>query len=254
MADICLSAADWCFYRETYVPEEYYRRLAALGIAAAEMVDPARMPAARAAGMPLLTLGAPGMTQGLNRRENHDALLPQLRQAILDTKAAGAPYLIVFSGNRDGVSDEAGLANCIDGYRVLAPVAENAGVTLLFEMLCAYDHPGYQADRSAFGFTVAGEVASPAMKVVYDIYHMHRMGEDVLGDILGNLDLIAHLHLAESPRRSVLAPGGEIDYPAIIPAVQDAGYQGYWGLEFIPQGDPLEELARAAGYCWALAN
>ena len=246
MPAINLSAPDWCFFRDHLDADAYYRRLAEQGVTGVEMVDPRRWDAARRAGLAITNLPAPGMTRGLNRRELHAEILPEIREAIALAQANAIPAVIVFSGNREGLDDATGVANCVAGLRQLAPVAEAAGVTLLFEMLCAMNHPDYQADRSAFGFSVVRAVASPAVKALYDIYHMFRMGDDVLGDIVHHLDLIGHLHVAESPRRSIPVPGGEIPYATLVPAVLQAGYTGYWGLEFIPQGDPLAEIADAS--------
>ena len=103
----------------------------------------------------------------------------------------------------------------------------------------------YVGARAAYGFAVAKAVASPAVKVLYDIYHMSRMGEDVVADITGNLDLIAHLHTAEMPRRSIPRQQGAIAYGKIVPAVMKAGYQGFWGTEFVVQGDVMTELREA---------
>lgn len=253
MISVRLSAPDWCFYRDDYAPEAYYQRLHAAGITAVEMVDSGRWPAARAAGLQVLNLAGPGMTQGLNRREHHATLLPALREAIATAQTQQIPGVIVFSGNRESQDDAEGLANCIDALRELAPVADAAGVTLLFEMLNSTEHADYQADRSAYGFAVVRGVDSSAVRVLYDIYHMQRMGEDMLADLLANLDIIGHIHVAESPGRTAPVAQGVIDYHAIIPPVLAAGYQGCWGLEYLPQGDPLTDLAGAATFVTACA-
>jgi len=245
MAEILLSAPDWCFYKDQPDPAAYYRKLKSLGIEGVEMVDPSRWSDARAAGLPILNQSAPGMTRGLNRTEHHAELLPEIRSLIATAAAAKIPHVIVFSGNRDGQDDGEGKHNVIRALESLAPDAERAGVTLVFEMLCAQNHPDYQADHSGYGFDVAKAVASPAVKVLYDVYHMSRMGEDVVKDIVTHRDVIAHLHTAESPGRSVPHRDGEINYATIIEAVTATGYAGYWGLEFVPQGDAMGELREA---------
>jgi hydroxypyruvate isomerase len=240
-----LSAPDWCFVRDGVDPETYYRALRDLGYGAVEMVAPSRWAAARAAGLAILNLSGPGKTVGLNRLGLHAELLPQIRQQIATAQAAGIPQLIVFSGNRDGQDDALGQANVVTALKALAGDAERAGVTLIFEMFNDQDHPDYQADRSAYGFQVARAVSSPAVRVLYDIYHMARMGEDVIADITGNLALIAHLHTAEMPRRGIPRKAGAIPYGTIVPAVMKAGYQGWWGTEFVVQGDVMAELREA---------
>ena len=47
-------------------------------------------------------------------------------------------------------SDEEGMRITVDGLRLLAPLAEQAGVNLVLELLNSkVDHVGYQADRAA---------------------------------------------------------------------------------------------------------
>jgi hydroxypyruvate isomerase len=103
------------------------------------------------------------------------------------------------------------------------------------------------ADSSTFGFELARAVDSPRFRVLYDIYHMHRMREDVLQKMLGNLDLICHLHIAGSPRRDFPGLRQDIDYATIVREVTAAGYAGYWGQEFPAAGaDPFSDLDAAA--------
>lgn len=239
------SLPDWCFLKPGMDAADYYRRVREAGYEAVEMVAPARRPLARAAGLHILNHPGPGMQQGLNNPANHALLIPQIERAIGEAAADGIPALIVFSGNRFGTSDDDGLAACADALRMLVPVAEKASVTLLFEALNAFDHAGYQADRSRYAFQVVQAVNSPRLKVLYDIYHMHRMGEDVLRDLREHLDLIGHLHTAGSPRRDFPGENQAIDYRAIVCAMHQAGYRGFWGHEFLPSGDSIEEAGRA---------
>jgi hydroxypyruvate isomerase len=225
----------------------YYARLKAIGYAAAELVDPGRWDAARAAGLPIMNLPAPGMQDGLNIAANHATLMPQIRASMEQAKANGIPQVILFSGNRKGQPDEVSLANCITASRELARDAERLGITLVFEMLNGIDHPDYAADQSRFGFELARAVGAPCFKVLYDIYHMHRMGEDVTADIVENLPLIGHLHLAGSPKRDFPGTRQEIDYMRIVKEVVAAGYSGCWGQEWLPaHDDPWSELEAAA--------
>ena len=60
-----------------------------------------------------------------------------------------------------------------------------------------------------------------------------------------NLDAIAHLHVAGAPGRGFPGAGQEIDYARIIRSVHAAGYTGFVGQEFLPVGDPIDELAAA---------
>jgi len=240
------SAADWCFFKPGTDPAAYYRQLAAIGFAGVEMVAPQRIPFARAAGLSIVNMDSPGKERGLSDPANHAEVVPGIRAAIDAAKANAIAQVIAFSGNRAGPDDAAGLRHVVAGLKQVALYAEKAGVTLTFEMFNTFDHPGYLADSSRFGFDAVRQVGSPAVKVLFDIYHMHRMGENVLESLLGNLELVRHIHVAASPKRDCPRAGGAIDYAKIVRAVHGAGYRGYWGQEFLPGAEGMEELAGVA--------
>jgi hydroxypyruvate isomerase len=249
MPPIRLSAPDWCF-AGSLEPAAYYRMLADLGIDAAEMVAPERRAAARAAGLKLINLCAHPIERGLNRREHHADLVPAVRAAIREAVAEGIAQLIVFSGNRAGQADAEGIDHCAAALRALAPAAEDAGVVLAFEVLNSFEHADYAADSSRYGLEVVRRVASPAVKLLCDLYHLRRMGEALPEVATRNLAHIAHIHLAQAPSRTRLDEGNEradgIDHARVVPAIVAAGYAGWWGLEFVPRGDAQSELAASA--------
>ena len=180
----------------------------------------------------------------MNCLENHANLIPQIEELIQVAKTNEIEHIVIFSGNRDGQLDEEGLRNVIQAGKQLASAAERAGVTLALEVLNAHDHPDYQADHTAFAIGFARAISSPMVKVLYDIYHMARMGEDVITDMRTNTEYIAHLHVAGSPKRDFPGSQQEIDYEGVIKAAQEAGYSGYWGQEFLPSEDRFVELER----------
>lgn len=249
------AAADWCYLKQGADPATHYRRLRELGFGGVEMVEPANRAAARAAGLELVTMSAPGMGDGLNHGANHAALIPGIRAAIAEAGRERIGNVIVFSGSQRGLDDATGIAACIDGLEPLAAEAERAGVTLLFEALNTHDHVDYHAHRSAFAFAVVRGVGSPALKVLYDLYHLHRMGDDALADFRTHLPLIGHIHTAGAPRRDFPGPEQQIDYARLVRGIQALGYRGWWGHEFVPRGEVFDELARVrqlfSGYALA---
>jgi hydroxypyruvate isomerase len=240
-----VSVPDWCFYGKLAEGRRYYDLLKGIGVGAVEMVAPERYALARGAGLEIINQLGPGMQEGLNRRENHARLVPETREAINAAGGAGIPMLVVFSGNRAGQPDGEGIENCRRGIEALLPAAEKARVVLGFEMLCSQDHTDYQADHGSFGFALTKAVGSPWLRLVYDVYHMEKMGDDSAADIVANLGSIGHLHVAESPARDMPRADGVVRYRSIITKVVAAGYRGYWGLEFVPRGDPLDDLSRS---------
>jgi hydroxypyruvate isomerase len=126
-------------------------------------------------------------------------------------------------------------------------------VSLNLELLNSkVNHPGYQADRTAWGVDVCRRVGSPAAKVLYDIYHMQIMEGDVIRTLRDNLAWIGHLHTAGNPGRHDFADPNlpqELNYRGIARALSDAGYDGYLGHEFTPLVDPVTALRAAFLEC-----
>jgi hydroxypyruvate isomerase len=132
------------------------------------------------------------------------------------------------------LSAEEKYQSVLDGMKVLAPLAEKAGVDLLLEPLnIQVDHAGYFLSRSDLGFELVRLVDSPRIKLLFDIYHMQVMEGNIIHTLTSNLDVIGHVHVADVPGRH--EPGtGELNYANIFKALRDAGYERYVGFEFEP--------------------
>ncbi len=153
------------------------------------------------------------------------------------------PNLLCFSGNRNGLDDEVGAEITAAGLARIAPAAEEAGVTLVLELLNSkVDHPDYQADHTAWGVQVCRAVGSPRVKLLYDIYHMQIMEGDIIRTIQAVHPFIGLYHTAGNPGRNDLDDEQELNYAAILRAIRATGYTGYISHEFIPKGDPAAAL------------
>ena len=88
------------------------------------------------------------------------------------------------------------------------------------------------------------------MKLLFDIYHVQIMNGDVIRRIHQYKDCIAHYHTAGVPGRGELDDTQELNYPAIMRAILDTGYEGYVAQEFIPTWpDRILALRHAAKVC-----
>ncbi len=111
--------------------------------------------------------------------------------------------------------------------------AAAAGVTVLIEPLnTKIDMPRYLLHSSADALWVLEHVASPNLMLQYDLYHMHIMENGARADALEPLlPQIGHIQLADHPGRN--EPGsGEIGFDALLPALEQMGYQGWIGCEY----------------------
>ena len=187
---------------------------------------------------------------GFNRPDHHDKLVADAERMIPRAAAAGVPNIVCFSGNRAGLSDGEGIANCIAGFRRIAPLAERHGVTLCLELLNSkVDHADYQADHTAWGVEVVKGVASPRLKLLYDIYHMQIMEGDVIATIRANAAHIAHFHTGGVPGRHEIDDTQELNYRRVMQAIADLGFAGYVAQEFVPVRDPLTSLRQSFEIC-----
>ncbi|MDX2187185.1 MAG: TIM barrel protein [Opitutaceae bacterium] len=243
------SLCRWCFSK---IPlPELAARAKALGFESIELLDPAEWPVVREAGLACAVAnGTTDISIGFNRLENHARFVPSMSERLVAAARAGIPNVIVFSGNRNGISEEEGLENCAKGLRQIVGTAEKEKVTIVMELLNSrVNHPDYQCDRTSWGVELVKRVGSERFKLLYDIYHMQIMEGDVISTIRANHDYIAHYHCAGVPGRHDLDENQELNYGAISRAIAATGYRGFMTQEFLPQGDPFQALADAKKTC-----
>jgi hydroxypyruvate isomerase len=244
------SVSRWC-YQKIALPD-LCRAIAALGVPAIDLLEPQDWLVARDHGL-VCSMGYGGggtIRDGLNDPANHDRIVANLTAAIPKAAAAGVPNLITFFGNRQGRNDRESIDNCVKGLNRLKGVAEDEGVTICVELLNSkVDHPDYQGDRTAFGVEIVSAVASPRVKLLYDIYHMQIMEGDVIRTITENWDYIAHFHTGGNPGRNEIDETQELNYKAICTAIVAKGFTGYLAQEFIPKRDPVTSLSQAFRIC-----
>ena len=255
------SVARWCF---SDIPiESFCRQLQAMGVTGMDLVDPKDWDMCNRYGItPCMILGAGtflpakpdshrmfGRSVGWNKRANHKQLLESARVGIELGAKAGAHGIVGLFGDREGMSDEQGLENCVIGLRQIVPLLEEKNFTLAFELLNSkVDHPDYQGDNTAFGVAVCREVGSEKVKLLYDAYHMQIMEGDLINTIRKNIDFIYHIHVAGVPGRHEIDENQEVNWHAVAGAIADLNYKGYVAHEWIPTGtDPMSDLHKAVG-------
>jgi hydroxypyruvate isomerase len=237
------------------VPDsEFFPMVKSLGFGAVDLLTERQWPLAAAEGL-ICSMGTPTerrdfIRRGLNDRANHPLLLDELRQAITAGKAHGVPNIIAMIGNRDGRSDEEGLAACVEALDQVKGLAETTGVTICLELLNSrVDHHDFMGDHMTFGLALMYAVNSPRVRLLYDIYHMQIMEGDVIRTIRDHGQWIAHYHTAGNPGRNELDPVQELNYAGIARAIAETGFTGWMAHEFIPTRDPRRGLAEAKAIC-----
>ena len=92
---------------------------------------------------------------------------------------------------------------------------------------------------------VIDKVGSPALQLLFDIYHVQIMDGDLIRRIGTLKGKIGHVQVAGVPGRGEIGADQEVNYPAVMRALLDIGYDGYVGLEFIPVRDTMQSLREA---------
>lgn len=243
------SVARWCFSRTPIA--ELCAFAKSIGLVGIDLLGPDEWNAPKQVGLQCTMGNSFGaIPVGFNRPANHDKLVADGEAYIPQAAAAGVNKIVVFSGNRGGMSDGEGIANCIAGLKRLMPTAEKHGVVLCMEMLNSkVDHKDYHADHTAWAVEVAKGVNSPSFRLLYDIYHMQVMEGDVMATIKANLPWIAHFHTAGVPGRNEIDGTQELNYRGIAQYIASTSYTGVFAHEFMPKRDGIASLTDAVAIC-----
>jgi hydroxypyruvate isomerase len=111
-------------------------------------------------------------------------------------------------------------------------------------------HPGYFGNDVDLCVDLIRQVGAPRMKLLFDVYHVQIMNGDVIRRIRQHKDVIAHVHTAGVPGRAELDETQELNYPAVMRALIEVGYQGFVAQEFIPTWpDKVAALRHAVRVC-----
>jgi hydroxypyruvate isomerase len=247
------SVIHWCF--KPMAVEELAAHAARMGLKSVELVGSEYWPALKKLGLVCAITPSHGFAKGFAHTVEHAECLAVLRKRIDESAEAGFPSVITFSGFRRGISDEEGLKNMVAGLKQVVGQAEKKKVTLCLEMLNSRvniemkGHPDYFCDKIEMAAEICKRVGSERMKILFDIYHVQIMEGDVISRIKEFHPYIGHYHTAGVPGRGELDDTQEINYPPIMKAIADTGYQGYVGQEFIPVQDKVASLNQAVKVC-----
>ena len=247
------SACRWCY---NSIPlDELCKRGKEVGLQALDLLNIEEVPTAQKYGLTCSmvnhNLKGYGIPKGFNRIENHKDLIAYYEDAIPKAANLGLKNIICFSGNRAGLSDEQGLANCAIGLKQILKIAEKNKITICMELLNSkVDHKDYQCDNSNWGTALVRSIGSEQFKLLYDIYHMQIMEGDVIRTIRDNYQCFGHYHTGGVPGRNEIDDSQELYYPAIMKAIAETGFTGFTAQEFIPKNaDKIASLDKCVKIC-----
>jgi hydroxypyruvate isomerase len=165
-----------------------------------------------------------------------------VREAIRLARRLGTNRLNTLVGiPPPGVSDAEARSTVIANLTMAAPLAADAGITLLVEAINNVDVPGYWAGTVARAVELVEAVHHPHVRLQLDQYHAGMAGEDAIQCLHAHLPLIAHVQIADVPGRH--EPGtGTQPIEEFLDDLDRVGYDGFVGLEYRPLADTRSSL------------
>ncbi len=254
------SIVQWCF-ADHWDTEQLAGVAKKLGCLSIELCPPSDFPILKRHGLDCAIAGIdlspdPPFVKGHNNPKYWPRVQQATREAIDKCVEFGFRRVIAFTGMAEDISPEDGIKNCAASLKQVAAHAEKNKVTLCLEMLNTRDdthpmkgHPGYQGNHLEYCVEILRQVGSSHVKLLFDIYHAQIMDGDIIRRLREYKDYLGHIHTAGNPGRIELDDRQEINYPAVMQALLDLGYEGYVGQEFIPTRDPLVGLQQAVSLC-----
>jgi hydroxypyruvate isomerase len=191
-----------------------------------------------------------GLKHAVGNPADRDAFLADVKNELPIMERLNCPACIVMSGNVvPGMPREQQHASCIEGLKRAASIVEGKQINgqpvrLLLENIDPEENPKYYLTSVAEGFEIMRAVNHPQVQFLYDFYHEQISEGNLIEKLEKNIQYTGQVHIADVPGRHI--PGtGEIHYENIYRKLQELNYNRMVAMEFIPLGDPIEELRRA---------
>jgi hydroxypyruvate isomerase len=179
-----------------------------------------------------------------------DALLAELKDALIPMEKLSCPAMIIMSGNTvQGLSREDQHASCIEGLKRAAALVEGKQidgqpVRLLLECIDPEENPKYFLQSAAEAIEIIRAVNHPQVQFLYDLFHEQIAEGNLIEKLDKNIDVIGLIHIADVPGRH--EPGtGEINYANVYRKLAQLKYRHVVAMEFKPTGDPVASLRKA---------
>ncbi|MCX6589891.1 MAG: TIM barrel protein [Acidobacteria bacterium] len=198
---------------------------------------------------------------GLCDPAEREGFLTELRASADAARRFESRMLVVLSGFKiPGLSRAQQHASMVEGLKRAHDIVAPLGITLIVEVINTLapveplnpkgnNHADYFLDRTPEAFAMVREVGSPFVKILYDLYHVQIMEGNLIETVRQNISAIGHIHVADVPGRH--EPGtGEINFGQVFRAIEQTGFSGYVGMEYIPTKDALATLVDVRRLAW----
>ncbi len=168
--------------------------------------------------------------------DRQDEFRKGLKKSVCYAEAIGCKRIHAMAGIApDGADPERLQDVFIDNLSFAAALAGETGIRVMIEPINRIDMPGYYLSRPDQAAVIIEAVASPHLRMQFDIYHVGMEGLDISGQIERHFPVIDHFQVARIPGRGEPI-GGDVDYRALFGMIDELGFQGWIGCEYRPEG------------------
>ena len=171
-----------------------------------------------------------------------DDFAATVRPALEYAAALGCSQVHALAGiPPSGTSVAKARETYVQNIKYAAWEAAPHGVTVLLEPINTTDMPGYFLNTTEQARAVIDDVGEDNVRLQLDLYHRQIMQGNLAVAIREYAAITAHIQIAGVPGR--YEPNvGEIDYTYLFDLLDDIGYAGWVGCEYVPRGDTLAGL------------
>lgn len=168
-------------------------------------------------------------------------------KALRYAEALACKTVHVMSGNRVPLMlREHQRAILKNNIALAADMAREKGVSIVMEPINLRSMPEYFLNRQDEAQAIVRELNRPNLAVQFDFFHCQISEGDVTTRLLRDFAHIGHIQIASVPDRH--EPNrGELNYDWLLRLLDEKGYRGWVGCEYIPEGET------SAGLGWFAA-
>jgi len=158
-------------------------------------------------------------------------------RSIIDVAGSlDAPAIIGSMQGRsgDGVDAATAAGYLSEALDELGAHAKQYNVPLIYEPLNRYETN--MANTVEQGVQLLKSLSTKNVTLLADLFHMNIEEADIAAAVRAGAGHIGHVHFVDSNRRP--AGMGHLDYPPIVAALREIGYDGFASAEAFPYPDP----------------
>ncbi|CAC5414603.1 hyi [Mytilus coruscus] len=158
-------------------------------------------------------------------------------------KALDCKRIHVMAGVTKGLDQKLCDETYLENIALIADKFAKEGLTCMLEPINdSVTIPGYYLTDVHKAVEIIKKLNRPNVKLQFDFFHMQLLHGNFTENFKKYYQYIGHIQVAQAPDRSEPGFQGEVDYSYVFKLLEDHGYDGYVGLEYMPKGDTVEGL------------